>query len=100
MGLLTVGASLAASAPQSVPDRIETLDWSDPERALRAIETLGPSNEGPEADIPMLEIQGVVYADMHRQSKVDETIAMLHTFGAGGNKAAAVAEHFVRAGLG
>jgi diguanylate cyclase (GGDEF)-like protein len=99
MGLLTVGASLAASAPQSVSDRIETLDWSDPERALRAIETLGPSNEGPESDIPMLEIQGVVYADMHRQSNLDETIARLHTIGAQGNKAATLAEHFVRAYL-
>jgi diguanylate cyclase (GGDEF)-like protein len=97
MALLTVGASLAASAPQSVSDRIETLDWSDPERALRAIETLGPSNEGPEPDIPMLEIQGVVYADMHRQSNLDETIARLHAIGAQGNKAAALAEHFVRA---
>ena len=97
IGLLTVGASLAASAPQSVPDRIETLDWSDPERALRAIETLGPSNEGPETDIPMLEIQGLVYADMHRPSKVDETVARLHAIGAQGNKAAALAEHFVRA---
>jgi diguanylate cyclase (GGDEF)-like protein len=97
IGLLTVGASLAASAPQSVSDRIETLDWSDPERALRAIETLGPSNEGPETDIPMLEIQGVVYADMHRQSKVDETIAGLHASGAQGSEAAALAEHFVRA---
>ena len=97
MGLLTVGASLAASAPQSVSDRIETLDWSDPERALRAVETLGPSNEGAEFDIPMLEIQGVVYADMHRQSNLDETIARLHAIGAQGNKAAALAEHFVRA---
>jgi hypothetical protein len=97
IALLTVGASLAASAPPSVSDRIETLDWSDPERALRAIEALGPSNEGPEADIPMLEIQGVVYADMHRQSNLDETIARLHAIGAQGNKAAALAEHFVRA---
>jgi diguanylate cyclase (GGDEF)-like protein len=47
----------------------------------------------------MLEIQGVVYADMHRQSKVDETIARLHAIGAQGNKAAALAEHFVRAYL-
>jgi diguanylate cyclase (GGDEF)-like protein len=45
----------------------------------------------------MLEVQGVVYADMHRQSKVDETIAKLHSIGAQGNKAAALAEHFVRA---
>jgi diguanylate cyclase (GGDEF)-like protein len=97
IGLLTVGASLAASTPQSVSDRIETLDWSDPELALRAIETLGPSNEGLETDIPMLEIQGVVYADMHRQSKVDETIARLHALGAHGNGAATLAEHFVRA---
>jgi diguanylate cyclase (GGDEF)-like protein len=97
IALLAVGASLAASAPQSVSDSVETLDWSDPERALRAIETLDPSNEGAGADIPMLEIQGVVYADMHRQSYVDETIARLHTIGAQGNKAAVIAEHFVRA---
>ena len=97
IGLLTIGPSLAASSSQSVAERLETLDWSDPERALRTIETLSPSNEGSSIDIPMLEIQGVVYADMHRQSKVDETIAILHSFGAGGNKAAAVAEHFVRA---
>jgi diguanylate cyclase (GGDEF)-like protein len=95
--LLTVGASLAASVPQSIPDRIEILDWSDPERALRAIETIDQSNEGLAADIPMLEIQGVVYADMHRQSDVEETIATLHAIGAHGNGAAALAEHFVRA---
>jgi len=97
IGLLTVGASLAASTPQSLSDRIETLDWSDPERALRAIEALGPSDQDPETDIPMLEIQGAVYADMHRQSKVDVIIARLHAIGAQGNKAAARAEHFVRA---
>jgi diguanylate cyclase (GGDEF)-like protein len=95
--LFAVGASLAASAPQAASDRIEALDWSDPERALRAIETIGPSHEGPETDIPMLEIRGVVYADMHRQSTVDETITRLHTIDAQGNKAAALAEHFVRA---
>jgi diguanylate cyclase (GGDEF)-like protein len=97
IGLLTLGASLAASTPQSVSDRIETLDWSDPERALRAIETIGPSNEGAETDIPMLEIKGVVYADLHRQANVDETIARLHTIGAQGNKGAAQAEHYIRA---
>lgn len=95
--MLTVGASLATSAPQSVADRIETLDWSDPERALRAIESTGPAEEGHQTDIPMLEVQGVVYADTHRRSKVDETIASLQTVGAQGNKAAALAEHFVRA---
>jgi diguanylate cyclase (GGDEF)-like protein len=47
----------------------------------------------------MLEIQGMIYADTHRQDDVDETIATLHAMGAHGDTAAAAAEHFVRAYL-
>ncbi len=45
----------------------------------------------------MLEVQGEVYADMHKRAKVDGTIASLHAIGARGSRTAELAEHFVRA---
>jgi diguanylate cyclase (GGDEF)-like protein len=47
----------------------------------------------------VLEIQGMVYADMHRQDDVNETLATLHAISANGDPGAAAAEHFVRAYL-
>ena len=97
IGLLFVAVSFAASGPRSIPDRIEILDWSDPERALRSIQTIEPAKDGLAGDIPMLEVQGEVYADMHHRAEVDETIATLHAIAARGSRAADLAEHFVRA---
>jgi diguanylate cyclase (GGDEF)-like protein len=100
IGLFVCGASLAASESQpisSIADRIEILDWSDPARALRAIETMPSANEAAAIDIPLFEIQGMTYADMHQQSKVDEVIGRLLSLDTQGNRSAAVAVHFVQA---
>jgi diguanylate cyclase (GGDEF)-like protein len=100
VGLLVGGVAFAASEPQSissVADRIEVLEWSDPVRALRAIDSTPSANELAAIDIPMFEIQGMTYVDMHQQPKVDEVIARLQSLDTQGNRSAVVAAHFVRA---
>jgi diguanylate cyclase (GGDEF)-like protein len=100
VGFLVGGAALSQSEPQpiaSIADRIETLNWADPARALRAIQTTPSTNGVAQIDIPMLEVQGSVYADMYQQTKVDEVIARLQSLISRGNQAAVVAAHFVRA---
>ena len=100
VGFLVGGAALSQSEPQpiaSIADRIETLNWADPARALRAIQTTPSTNGVAQIDIPMLEVQGSVYADIYQQTKVDEVIARLQSLISRGNQAAVVAAHFVRA---
>src|SRR5271170_7182591 len=90
-------ATAAATAEQTLTDRIEMLDWSDPERAEKLIDATPASSEGGTSEVQMLEVRGMVYADVHRDSDVDATIARLQTLSQHGDKSAILAEHYVRA---
>jgi diguanylate cyclase (GGDEF)-like protein len=85
-----------AAADRTFGDRIEMLDWSDPERALQLIDSPSAALErSPE--VQDLEIRGMVYADVHRDADVDATLAQLHALASQGDAAATLAEHYVRA---
>ena len=92
-------ATSAAAAEQSLADRIEMLDWSDPERAEQLIDGASVSAENRSLEIPLLEVRGMVYADVHRDADVDATIARLQALSLQGDKSAALAQHYVRAYL-
>src|SRR5271167_1584969 len=96
LGLIAAAAS-AAGAEQSLVDRIEMLDWSDPERAERLFDSQPVSTTRGAPEVQMLEVGGMVYADVHRDSDVDATLARLLAIAQGGDKSAILAEHYVRA---
>jgi diguanylate cyclase (GGDEF)-like protein len=91
---LAIAAS-AAGADQTLIDRIEMLDWSDPDRAQSLIDAQPLSADV--RDVQMLEVRGMVFADVHRDSDVDATVARLQAIAMQGDKSAILAEHYVRA---
>ncbi|HEY3656983.1 MAG TPA: GGDEF domain-containing protein [Steroidobacteraceae bacterium] len=95
MGLATAAAA-GAVAEQSFVDRIEMLDWTDPERAEQLIDAV-PTPVPAGSEVEMLEVRGMVYADVHRDSDVDAAIDRLQTIAQKGDRAAILAAHYVRA---
>jgi diguanylate cyclase (GGDEF)-like protein len=90
-------AAMSAAAEQTFSDRIEMLDWSDPERAVLLIDAPPPAGEERAPEIQELEVRGMVYADVHRDADVDATVARLQALVSQGDKAAVVGAHYVRA---
>ena len=90
-------AAAGASAEQTLIDRIEMLDWSDPERAEKIIDTVPATVVNGASEVQMLEVRGMVYVDVRRDSDVDATIARLQTIARDGDESAASAVHYVRA---
>jgi diguanylate cyclase (GGDEF)-like protein len=102
IALIAVMGWAAAAAAQATPehtlvDRIEMLDWSDPERAAKFIDTMPASVDGRESEVQMLEVRGMVYVDVRRDADVDATIARLQTIAQDGDESAALAVHYVTA---
>src|ERR1700675_3091348 len=95
MGLAASAA--AAAAEQTLVDRVEMLGLSDPERADRLFDAQPASAEKGAPEVQMLEVGGMVYDDVHRDSDVDATLARLQAISQGGDKSAVLAEHYVRA---
>ena len=97
IGILGWGAAVSGhAADQSFADRIEMLDWSDPQRAAKMIE--GPAlGKVRDADVQFLEVRGMVYADAHRDVDVEGTLARLKSLAEDGDQSATVAEHYVKA---
>jgi diguanylate cyclase (GGDEF)-like protein len=97
IGVLGWGAAVSGhAADQSFADRIEMLDWSDPQRAAKMIE--GPAlGEVRDSDVQFLEVRGMVYADVRREAEVEGTLARLKSLAEDGNRSATVAEHYVKA---
>ncbi|HLY51457.1 MAG TPA: GGDEF domain-containing protein [Steroidobacteraceae bacterium] len=95
IGLLAWGA-VSYAAEQSFNDRIEMLDWSDPERAAKIIDD--PSlAKGRASEIQFLEIRGMVLVDVRRDDDTQATIARLKAMADDGDQSAGLAEHYVRA---
>jgi diguanylate cyclase (GGDEF)-like protein len=96
VGLLGWAAASAAAAEQSFGDRIEMLDWSDPERAEKIIDdpTLA---KGRASEVQFLEVRGMVLVDVRRDADVEATIAHLKTIADDGDQSAILAMHYVRA---
>ena len=90
-------ATAGASAEQTLIDRIEMLDWSDPERAEQLIYAVTAPTERLPSEVQMLEVRGMVYVDVRRDEEVDATIARLQAIAQRGDQSAILAEHYVRA---
>jgi diguanylate cyclase (GGDEF)-like protein len=97
IAILGWGAAVAGhAADQSFADRIEMLDWSDPQRAAKMIE--GPAlGKVRDSDVQFLEVRGMVYADVRREAEVDATLARLKSLAEDGDQTASVAQHYVKA---
>jgi len=91
------GAAASASAEQSLIDRIEMLDWSDPERAVKMIDTAPVTVASKASDVQMLEVRGMVYVDVRQDSNVDATLADLQTIAQDGDDSAVLGVHYVKA---
>ena len=90
-------AAAHASTDQTLIDRIEMLDWSDPERAEKLIDTAPVTVDRKASEIQMLEVSGMVYVDLRRDANVDSTIADLQTIADNGDASAVKAVHYVKA---
>jgi len=97
IGVLGWGAAVSGhAADQSFADRIEMLDWSDPQRAAKMIE--GPAlGKVHDSDVQFLEVRGMVYADVRRDADVEATLARLKSLAEDGDQSASVAQHYVKA---
>ena len=84
------------AAEQSFNDRIEMLDWSDPERAAES-STTPRLAKGRASEIQFLEIRGMVLVDIRRDADADATMARLKEIADVGDQSAVLAEHYVRA---
>ena len=72
------------------------LDWADPERAAQLLDAWYASPEHA-PDVQMLEVQGMVDADVNRDGEVDLIVERLRAMASRGNRAASRAAHYVRA---
>ncbi|HEX3845825.1 MAG TPA: tetratricopeptide repeat-containing diguanylate cyclase [Steroidobacteraceae bacterium] len=98
--LLLAAAIARARADAPYPDQLEMLEWADPERAAQIIDAAPPlAPRGDSAEINMLEIRGMIYADLSRDEDVDRILRRLVNIGQGGDASAMRASHFVRAYL-
>ncbi len=98
-GLLCM-ASMTAVATDfgpSLENRLEALDWADPGRGLQLMELAPNADQRGSLPTGLLEVEGMIYADVHQDADVDAIIARLDPPARQGNVAAGVAEHYVRA---
>src|SRR5579871_5808589 len=87
--LLLSAAIARATAASSYPDQLEMLEWADPEHAAQIIDAAPPlAPRGDAAEINMLEIRGMIYADLSRDEDVDRILRRIDTIGGGGDASA------------
>src|SRR6202161_3563745 len=95
---LPLALASSAAAQSTFADQLEMLEWSDPERAAQIIDAAPPlSADGDAAEIDMLEIRAMVYADSSRDEDVHAVEQRLDTIARSGDAAAVRAGRFVRA---
>jgi diguanylate cyclase (GGDEF)-like protein len=102
--LASIGAILSctafasgAAAESTFADRLEMLEWSDPERAAQIIDASPPAADSRTSEIEMLEIRAMIYADSTRDADVDAIVQRLEATARAGDPAAVRAARFVRA---
>jgi diguanylate cyclase (GGDEF)-like protein len=96
LAVAALGAAHAASE-QSFADRVEMLDWTDPERAAMVLDATPTAAEMRAPEVQMLEVRGMVFTDMHRDADMESTMARLQALAKQGDPSAAGAAHYVRA---
>ncbi|MEP6885409.1 MAG: tetratricopeptide repeat-containing diguanylate cyclase [Gammaproteobacteria bacterium] len=96
--LLPLSLACGATAGAVAAEQLETLEWSDPERAVQMIDTAPTlAADATAAEIEMLEIRGMIYADNSRDQDVYAVERRLEAIVGAGNDAAVRAGRFVRA---
>jgi diguanylate cyclase (GGDEF)-like protein len=96
--LLSSTVASATVAGSTFADQLEMLEWSDPERAAQIIDAAPPlSANSDAAEIEMLEIRGMVYADSTRDEDVRAVEQRLDGIARAGDASALRAGRFVRA---
>jgi diguanylate cyclase (GGDEF)-like protein len=96
--LLSAAFASAAMAESTFADRLEMLEWSDPERAAQIVDTSPPHPaDSPASEIEMLEIRAMIYADATRDDDVGAVLRRLDAIAHAGDTAAVRAARFVRA---
>jgi diguanylate cyclase (GGDEF)-like protein len=94
-------AAAAAATPttvdQAFSDRVEMIDWSDPERAIQLIDAVPMQSERRPGEVQALEVRGMVYADAQRDLDLNATMARLQVIAQQGDRSAILAQHYVRA---
>ncbi len=96
--LLSATAASRAFAESTFADQLEMLEWADPERAAQMIDAAPPLAESSvAAEIEMLEIRGMVYADSTRDEDVYAVERRLEAIAGSGEDSAVRAGRFVRA---
>jgi diguanylate cyclase (GGDEF)-like protein len=100
IGAILLSAVIAsrAFAESTFADQLEMLEWADPERAAQMIDAAPPlSASSAAAEIEMLEIRGMVYADSTRDEDVYAVERRLEAIAGAGDDSAVRAGRFVRA---
>jgi diguanylate cyclase (GGDEF)-like protein len=96
--LLSAAFASGAVAESTFADRLEMLEWSDPERAAQIVDTSPPhSADSPASEIEMLEVRAMIYADATRDDDVNAVLRRLEAIAHAGDTAAVRAARFVRA---
>jgi diguanylate cyclase (GGDEF)-like protein len=96
--VLSVAFAHPALADSISADKLEMLEWSDPERAAQVIDASGPPTpDGSTSEIEMLEIRAMVFADTSRDADVDAIVRRLDAIARNGNSSAIRAGHYVNA---
>jgi len=90
-------AAAGAATPAAYRDQVEMLDWSDPERAAQLLDASPAPAELHPSDLQMLEVRGMVYADVHRDADADAIVERMNALAERGDRSAARAAHYVRA---
>jgi diguanylate cyclase (GGDEF)-like protein len=97
-GLFLATLAVGAAAESTFADQLEMLEWSDPERAAQIIDAAPPlTPTGDAAEVDMLEIRSMIYADGSRDQDVYAVERRLETIARNGNEEALRAGGFVRA---
>jgi diguanylate cyclase (GGDEF)-like protein len=92
-----MAAAASAGAEPPLLDHIEMLDWSDPERAAQLVDTALSPEERDAPGVQVLEVLGMVYADVHRDADVDAVLVRLQSIAQAGGRSAPLALRYVRA---
>src|ERR1700730_926452 len=93
----SAGFAPGAAAASTDADRLEMLEWSDPERAAQILDAAPPlAADSSASEIEMLEIRGMIYASNTRDDDVDAVVQRLEAIAHENIEAAALAAHFVR----
>jgi len=96
--LLCAAVAYRVAAESTFADQLEMLEWSDPERAAQIVDAAPPlAADADAAEIDMLEIRAMVYADGSRDEDIERIERRLAVISLAGDSSALRAAHFVRA---